>query len=561
MSVAKRVRHGWLIAPVLACSFVVGCGDDDDGGDKSAVDAGATGDSGLKPDGSVSPGIDAGLDAGADSSVKPGVDSGIGGDGGGGITDKVVFAQISPTGHDRFYGVTYDNAGNIYAVGQTSSATAAGSDSSFVLAKFSSGGVLDTSFGTSGYAIKNIAVGGLDVETARGVVIQADGKIVVAGQAEHQVYNPATDAGALVRDADVFLVRFTAQGQLDTTFGTAGVVRHDVGTGVLTQPATLADGGVPPLALSGADSFWSLTSTGDNKLVIHTATVGLGNSLDGGARTDSDFALLRLNADGTLDTSFGASRGTPGVVRTDFSNTNASVRAATVLSNGSIVAAGYSTSSVLTGTSATAQNPVLYKVNADGTADTAFGTSDPVATPGVWHDFARRDQKNAEAYGASPQGNKFVTLGYGPTPNTTGTGTDLIYFRFNADGSQDRTFGTDGVTFVDVGGYADNGRCIATLPDNRILGGGTGRVKPATAPAAGVTPPADAVLSILTENGLPDTSFGPNGVRTYDFGGPGDHLWGISVAPNKKQVAAVGIQTGATASDDDDGAIVILNLP
>lgn len=560
MSVAKRARHGWLIAPVLACSFVVGCGDDDEG-DKPAVDAGGAGDSGLKADGSIAPGIDSGLDAGVDSGLKPD-GGGTGGDGGGSaITDKVVYAQISATGHDRFYGVTYDAAGNIYAVGQTSSATAAGSDSSFVLAKFSAAGVLDTTFGTSGYAIKNVVEGGLDVETARGVVIQADGKIVVAGQAEHQVYGAGADAGAIVRDADVFVVRFTAQGQLDTTFGTAGVARHDVGTGVLTQPATLADGGVPALALSGADSFWSLSSANDNKLVIHTATRALGNSLDGGLRTDTDFALLRLNADGSLDSSFGAAGGTPGIVRTDFSSTNASVRAATVLANGSIVGTGYSTNTVLTGTATTSQNPVLYKVNADGTPDTAFGTTDPVAAPGLWHDFARRDQKNAEAYGAAPQGTKFVTAGYGPTPNTSGTGTDLVFFRFNADGSQDRTFGTDGVTFVDIGGYGDNGRTIATLPDNRIIGGGTGRVKPAVAPATGVNPPADAVLTVLTENGQPDTSFGTNGVRTYDFGGAGDHIWGISVAPNKKQVAAVGIQTGATTADDDDGAIVILNLP
>ncbi|MEY4510936.1 MAG: hypothetical protein RLZZ450_3058 [Pseudomonadota bacterium] len=559
MSVAKRVRHGWLMAPVLACSFVVGCGDDDEGGDEPKVDGGGAGDSGLKPDGSTGTGIDSGLDAGLDSGIKP--DGGAtGSDGGGsGITDKVIYAQISATGHDRFYGVTYDSAGNIYAVGQTSSATAAGSDSSFVLAKFSAAGVLDTTFGTSGYAIKNVVAGGLDVETARGVVIQADGKIVVAGQAEHQVYDASADAGAIVRDADVFVVRFTAQGQLDTTFGTAGVVRHDVGTGVLTQPATLADGGVPALALSGADSFWSLSLTVDNKLVIHTATRGLGNSLDGGVRTDSDFALVRLSADGTLDPTFGATGGTPGVVRTDFSNTNASVRAATVLANGSIVGAGYSTNAVLTTNGTTAQNPVLYKVNADGTPDTSFGTTDPVGAPGLWHDYARRDQKGAEAYGAAPQGTKFVTAGYGPTPN--GTTTDIIFFRFNADGSQDRTFGTDGVTFVDVGGYADNGRTIATLPDNRIIGGGTGRVKPAAGTSDGGTPPADAVLTVLSENGLPDTTFGPNGIRTYDFGGAGDHIWGLSVSPSKKQVAAVGIQTGATPADDDDGAIVILNLP
>ena len=557
MSVAMRARHGWLLAPALACLFVVGCGDDDgDDPVKPAVDGGGAGDSGTsaKVDGGPGPGLDAGLDSG----LKPDGGPAPGPDAGPGITDNVVFAQISPTGHDRFYGVTHDSAGNIYAVGQTSSAIAAGSDSSFVLAKFSAAGVLDTTFGASGYAIKNIVEGGLDVETARGVVIQADGKIVVAGQAEHQVYGAGADAGALVRDADVFVVRFTAQGQLDSTFGTAGVVRQDVGTGILTQPAT-TDAGVPAMTLSGSDSFWSLSLTSDNKLVIHTATRGLGGSIDGGVRTDTDFALVRLNADGALDTTFGATGGTPGTVRTDFSNTNASVRAATVLPNGSIVATGYSSNPVLTGTNA--QNPVLYKVNADGSPDTTFGATDPVTTPGLWHDFARRDMKNAEAYGAALQGSKFVTLGYGPTPNTTGSGSDLIYFRFDANGLQDRTFGTDGVTFIDIGGLGDNGRCVATLPDNRIIGGGIGRVKPATPPAAGTTAPADAVLSVISENGQPDPSFGANGVRTYDFGGPGDQIHGLSVAPNKKQVAAVGVKTGATATDDDDGAIVILNLP
>ncbi|MDB4972415.1 MAG: toxin protein [Myxococcaceae bacterium] len=522
--------------------MMLGCGDDDRP-ERGAADGGV--DAGR---GGGGPSVDAGLDG---STPSPTVD--------GGIRDKTIFAASSPTGHDRFYGVTYDSAGNIYAVGQSSDSTAAGTDYSFVLAKFTAEGELDRSFGSAGIAKKNVVVGGAAVEAARGVVVQANGKIVVAGNAEHQLFAADAAVGALASDADLFLVRFHPDGSVDNTFGPTGngIVQTNLGDGVLTQPAPLADGGVPPLALSGGDSVWSLAQTAEGKLVVHSATRGLGNTLDGGLRTDSDFALVRFSADGVLDPAFGGT----GIVRTDFNNTNASVRAATVLANGSVVGVGYSSNNVLTGNATTAQNPVLYKLNADGTADATFGTSDPVGAVGVWHDFARSDMKGAEAYGAALQGDKFVTLGYGPTPNTSGAATDLVWFRFNADGSQDKTFGTHGETFQDPGGLGDNGRALVTLGDNRLLGVGAGRPKPAVVSDAGAPAPADGLISVLQENGQPDESFGPGGLRLYDFGGAGDHLWGVALSPNKKQVAAVGIQTGSETGANDNGAVVILTVP
>ncbi len=541
MSVAMR-RRGWLAAPVLACSLLAtACGDDDSSDGPSAPDDGGADSSLAKPDGSVST-----MDSSVDAAVPPA-------DAAQGFAPTIVTAQISATGNDRFWGVTHDSAGNIYAVGQTAT-TLTGADNSSVVAKYSKDGKLDTAFGTNGYAIKNVIVGAGTVEAGRGVVVQSSGKIVIAGNVEHAVYAADAGVGPLANDADIYLTRFNSDGTLDTTFGNQGVVVVDVGTGVVTTP-TLADGGVGNPTLSGADSMWSLSQASDGKLVIHTATIGQGASLDGGVRTDTDFALLRLSADGVLDTSFGDT----GIVRTDFSNTSVSVRSATVLANGSIVGAGYSTNTLL---GASSQNPVLYKVTVNGTVDTSFGVGSGVSTPGLWFNYARPDQKSCEAYGAAPQGDKFVTLGYGANSGNT-FGSDLVWLRFNADGSQDKSFGTNGVTTQDLGGYGDNGRGLTTLSDNRVLGVGQGRAKPAVAPEKGKEGelPQDGLVSVLSADGAPDTTFGPNGLRGIDLGGINDALYGVDLSPDKANVAAVGWGARATSTDDEDGVVVIFPAP
>jgi uncharacterized delta-60 repeat protein len=468
------------------------------------------------------------------------------------ITTRIVSAQVSAAGNDRFYGVTYDSAGSIFAVGQTSSSTDPRADYSFLLAKFSHGGDLDTSFGSGGYAIVNVVEGGGVVELARAVVVQADGRIVVAGNAEHAI-QATPDVTA---DADIFLIRFNRDGTVDNTFGTNGVQRHDIGTGVVTR-ATLVDGGVSNTTLSGADSMWSLSQTLEGKLIIHTNTIAEGTLLDGGLRTDSDYALVRLTVEGQLDITFGST----GIVRTDFNHTNAAARMATPLPNGSIVGFGYTTSTILTGTTASAQQPVLYKVNGDGTPETLFGTHDPIVAPGVFYDFSRADQKSAEVHGASLQLSKFVTLGYGPTPGA-GAGTDWVWLRFNGDGTPDRTFGTFGTTFQDPGAYSDQGRALITLPNNKVLGVGAGRPASTAAPATGTLPPSDGMVGVLTENGQPDTSFGPGGYRLFDFGGGStDQLWAVALSPDNHSVAAVGAGNKVSETEDEDATLLILPTP
>jgi uncharacterized delta-60 repeat protein len=356
------------------------------------------------------------------------------------------------------------------------------------------------------------------------------------------------------------LVRFTAGGQLDSSFGSGGVVRLNLADGVVVTPPATDVNPTPAPSLLASDEAWSLLQSADGKLIVHAGTRGLGpNIADGGTRTDADFAMIRLSADGALDPSFG----TLGVVRTDFSNTDATgARGATLLADGSIIGTGYTNSTLLTGNASSVVNPVWYKLRADGSADATFATDDQVPAAGIWYDFARPDMKSAEAYGAAPQGERFVTVGYGPTPNRFSNGTaDLIWLRFNADGSRDTTFGTAGLTYQDVAGYDDNARSLTALPNGKVIATGRATPKQAAVPYDLAKVPADALVAVIDENGLPLEAFGPGGVRLYDFGGPQDHLWEVALAPDKKSVATVGVKSAADQSGDDDAALVIISLP
>ena len=86
----------------------------------------------------------------------------------------------------------------------------AGTNSSnqHTLVRYNSNGSLDGSFGTAG-KLKT------DFETAMAMAIQSDGKIVVAGFAWIVPRTGPTDFA---------LARYTSDGSLDTTFGTAGKV-------------------------------------------------------------------------------------------------------------------------------------------------------------------------------------------------------------------------------------------------------------------------------------------------------------------------------------------------
>jgi len=97
-------------------------------------------------------------------------------------------AQLVPLSeleNDRFWSVALDASNRIYAAGFV----VVDGDSHMIVARFTPDGALDPSFGTGGIAEVNLIAAGTE-EVARGVTIQSDGKIVIAGTVEAEAVMP-----------------------------------------------------------------------------------------------------------------------------------------------------------------------------------------------------------------------------------------------------------------------------------------------------------------------------------------------------------------------------------
>jgi len=409
-----------------------------------------------------------------------------------------------------------------------------------------------------------------------GVAFDAGGNVYATGQVAPGV-DAATDYASVV-------AKFKPSGELDTTFGDHGFAIRNVAVG------------------ANGELFRGIVIQSTGKIVI-SGSIEHAGAAD--AR-DRDIALLRLNPNGTTDTSFG----TDGLVTLDLS-TGVAVGAAfsadsvwglaaypddrLVLSGGKVrtgaddtdyVVVRLTRDGVLEPTFATGGVFALDRVIVDSTRGNALknnnasprnvhilpgtggiiaagyqpipgrdtepvvykltdaGQLDPTfGTDGVFDSYLLGEQ--AETYAARPQGDKLVTTGYGRS--TAAETTDALSIRLNANGTLDTTYGTGGMVRIDVGGFADNSRNLLVLPDNRIVLAGGGRPTATN---------VDGWFALLTADGQPDTHLSPTGWRTFDLGGPADFLWSVAASPDGKTLAFVGVKgvganpTPATANDD-----------
>lgn len=383
------------------------------------------------------------------------------------------------------------------------------------VARFGSTGELDPIFGSNGIATVNVAEGsGKTAELVRSVVVQSDGKIVVAGPVEHDT--SATGDAAL--DTDVAVVRFETTGQLDQTFGTNGITRLDLSTGTIVETRFRGD------------TAWGLTLLPDDSLIV----VG-GKLADGSGRTDIDYAVVKLTAGGAVDRSFGMN----GLATLDIGTGNDSPRTAIVQPDQKIVVSGHTSNAGVVTT-------VLFRLLPDGQFDSSFGR-DGVVNVALLPFIA-------EAYDVALQGDNLIIAGYG---RETSAGTvDIISARFLADGTWDRTYGEEGIAVLDVAGENDRSRTLRILPDQHVLIVGQGQPMATT---------QDGVVALLTPNGQPDTRLNGNGMALIDFGGTADALFGLTLSPDQTKAVAVGwkgvTETESSPTDNDDGRVVLLSLP
>ena len=381
-------------------------------------------------------------------------------------------------------------------------------------------GDLDPTFGTGGTVVSDF---GGD-EGARGVAVQPDGRIVVAG----------TGCGG-----DFLVARYDADGSPDPTFGMNGFRCIDIGAG-------------------SADQGEDMLLVGDGRMIVAGTSEG-------------QFALVRLDGNGNPDPSFGSGgkrtyafdgasqlrdaalapdggvvmvgeTTTPGcatapvtpgqtvgvgVVRTlpegapdpgfDFdgrlvvADTNSVQRglAVAVQPDGAVVVGGRTSSC-----SRVSIDPLVFRLTAGGAPDPSFAAATSVFEPGPTP--PRTSPSSPTARSSSPS-----------TPSSAATqpahDDAFTVVRYNTDGTADPSFDGDGAATALFGEGTNATPAAVALQGGDIVVGGS--------------VDGDFALARFNPDGTLDTAFGGDGTVVTDLGGV-DAIAALAVQADDKLVAA-----------------------
>lgn len=354
-------------------------------------------------------------------------------------------------------------------------------------------GGIDPTFGNDGVVTSDFG-GGL--EQIEDIAVLPDGKILAAGHTWQE------DAAG----PRFSVARYDKNGKLDKKFGKGGIVRvalveeqfdYSEARGLAVQP----------------DGKFILVGTAHNPQMYH-----------------STFGMVRFNANGTLDKTFGKG----GIVLTPLDDITGfghdqEAFAVAVAADGKIVVVGE-----------TAGYPADFAVvryDSKGRLDKKFGKNGLVTT-----DFGGDD--SASALAIQPDG-KIVVAGNGVMGDN-----DYAIARYNPDGKLDRSFGEGGKATVDFLGGKDWPYGVHVREDGKVIVGGFAQFG---APECGWYPEDDLVVTCelygtalvqLNEDGTPDMDFGDKGRIISDFVSSSS---GYSMAVREDGKIALG---GSIGNDD-----------
>ena len=338
----------------------------------------------------------------------------------------------------------------------------------FVLARFNPDGALDTSFGVNGVT---------QVSDFRGadLAVMDDGRIVAAGTA----FDPQFAF-------DFEVVRFNADGGLDSSFANNGRAVTDFA--------------------GMRDDATAVAVQSDGKIVAAGFTV---SPLMPPA-SQLDFALVRYNSDGTLDTGFGNG----GKVITDVSGVSLSdnIWDLAIQSDGKYVAAGQAETIARViedpecGCTVTIAriDLAIARYDIDGSLDSGFGSGGKIAIQLT--NPATDNPSTAQSVAIQHDG-KIVAAG-------EGDGFGVV--RLSEDGSLDSSFGDGGkVNTAFLVARGDRANAVMLAPGNKIIV--AGRVETGRADR-------DFGIAQYDKNGTLDSHFGEDGKVTTDFANFGDDV-------------------------------------
>lgn len=384
------------------------------------------------------------------------------------------------SGDDEVYAMTTDTQGRIVAVGASVNV---GGDRDILVIRLTATGELDKTFSGNGSFTLNDAAGGAGDDVAYDVAVDSSNNIFVTGTS-------LNGSG----DFDMFVLKITAAGALDSSFaGTGifvhnnaagGVAQHDQGNSIaIDSSGRILVAGFSDQSLTNRDmAVWKLTSSGildtsfsgdgiftdDGRAggeddIAESLAIDASNNLIIAGRADSlaslsDMAVWKLDASGNLDGGFNGG----GFLNINSSAGGNGADSATDIAidrTGKYFIAGYSRNGDGN------NDMVLWKLNPDASLDTTFSADG----------FVVFDVSSLTGGGVNDIGSALL-IDSQDRIVVVGSGDDDMYiWRFNKDGSPDENFNQDGVFSHDsaAGGFTiDSGTSVIEDSLNRVYIGG-----------------------------------------------------------------------------------------
>jgi uncharacterized delta-60 repeat protein len=410
-------------------------------------------------------------------------------------------------------------------------------------------GMLDPDFGTGGLVLTNFGPGSIDIAGA--LVVQPDGRAIAAG-------------GVQLNLAQSFMgaARYLPSGALDPSFDGDGMVTVEfipesvLGVGrLLLQPdgriilvgSATQSPTVLNYALARLNADGSLDgSFGTGGKVLTPLTSGIAAGADGVLQPDGRIvvlgttgslsvpvlALARYNPDGTLDGTFGVAGQVSLPLPVPFRG-----GALALQSDGKVLVAGF------TGGSVAPADIGLVRLLPGGAPDPTFDGDGFVQS-----DFGALEFASSVAVLGD---GRIVVAGHRGTPPPMPT-ADLALVRYLPNGAIDTTFGTAGLATADAGG-AEFGQELLVQPDGKLLLAGTLFGTP--------TSDDDFLLARFQADGAPDTTFGTAGFLSTDFGGMTSDLLFAAALAGPDRILAAGRAMTLSGGDDFGLARYIASTP
>jgi uncharacterized delta-60 repeat protein len=341
---------------------------------------------------------------------------------------RLGYNTVSFVSGDFFERAFLQPDGKILVSGYTQIQSGSSSKSVMAVARFDADGMLDTAFGSGGKATIEFSSG----SSARGIAVQSDGKIVLAGFSYFS------------------LARLNPNGSLDSSFGTGGLVTTN-----------------PSIANGTPDAAWDVVIqrvpavTGEERILVG------GYAQHDTTTSNVEFALMRFRPNGTIDTTFGNS----GRVNTDFSGFEDEIRNLVLDSNNRIVAVG-NTKIADSQCGSYVSDIGVARYLENGNLDFSLNGT------GLLHADFYSGQDVTRAVALQPDG-RIVVVGWAQNDGSTITNFGLV--RFNIDGSRDTSFGPRGDGVVGTDFYSTQthhsyANSVALQADGKIVVGGTAEI-------------------------------------------------------------------------------------